>query len=249
MIDLPSTDSLKVALSAAPATNQPQFAASFVDVDSLTFVPGSNSGTLSGATAVTLVAAPSDGVDRQVKHLLIFNSDTAQVVPTISLDNAGALRTLLSVPLQPGERIEYTETEGFRVFAASGAEKSAADSVSYGTYTPTLTNVANVDASTAFPSRWSRIGNQVAVTGIVNIDPTTSEVYTDIRMTLPIASDFTELYDCTGTAASAASSGESPKMQSVGIIAGTANNEAWFRFVTAITTNTGFSFHFTYTVK
>jgi hypothetical protein len=41
-----------------------------------------------------------------------------------------------------------------------------------GTYTPTLTNSVNLDASTAFLSRYIIIGDVVAVMGSCQVDPT-----------------------------------------------------------------------------
>lgn len=55
-----------------------------------------------------------------------------------------------------------------------------------GTYTPTITNGANVAASTAFTCNWSRIGKMVIVSGLFNVDPTAATTATDLELTLPI---------------------------------------------------------------
>lgn len=71
--------------------------------------------------------------------------------------------------------------------------------VASGTYTPTLTHVANVAASTAFQLTYQRIGNTVAVYGRVNVDPTSGSTLTQLGMTLPVASNFTNTLQLGGT--------------------------------------------------
>src|SRR5262245_39278404 len=67
--------SLEVLLAAAPATSQPEFFASYADLDpsAVTLAAASNAGTASGTTAVTLVAAPGTGIlRRQIKYVSIW---------------------------------------------------------------------------------------------------------------------------------------------------------------------------------
>lgn len=71
---------------------------------------------------------------------------------------------------------------------------------SSGTYVPTLTNGANVAASTPFDHRWMRIGNNVMITGRIFIDPTAGAVTTALNISLPIAqNNFTSLVQAAGT--------------------------------------------------
>lgn len=53
----------------------------------MAFTEGSSDGALNGTTEVTLVAAPSSGVRRLVKTLVVHNRDTAAVTLTIRLKN------------------------------------------------------------------------------------------------------------------------------------------------------------------
>lgn len=58
-----------------------------------------------------------------------------------------------------------------------------------GTYTPTLTGVANVAALNAYACQYMRVGATVTVSGKFDLDPTAgASTWTRIRMTLPIAS-------------------------------------------------------------
>jgi hypothetical protein len=76
-----------------------------------------------------------------------------------------------------------------------------------GTYTPTLTNGVNVAASTAFACQYMRVGNVVTVSGQVNIDPTLATTYTQLEMTIPVASNFTSGRECGGTGVTIPGSG------------------------------------------
>jgi len=67
-----------------------------------------------------------------------------------------------------------------------------------GTYTPTPTNVTNVAASTVYLTTYTRIGNHVIVSGKIDIDPTASGAATVLRLSLPIASNFTTAEDAGG---------------------------------------------------
>jgi len=69
-----------------------------------------------------------------------------------------------------------------------------------GTYTPTLTNTTNVAASTSRLANWKRVGNEVTVSGQVDITPTAANVDTLLGMSLPIASALTTAFQLGGTA-------------------------------------------------
>lgn len=73
--------------------------------------------------------------------------------------------------------------------------------IASGTYTPTITGVANVDSSTAAVCQWLRVGNVVTVSGTLAFDATAANTATRIGVSLPIASGFTNVRDCAGTGA------------------------------------------------
>jgi len=72
--------------------------------------------------------------------------------------------------------------------------------IASGTYTPTLTNGANVAASTAYVCQWMRVGNVVTVSGRLEVDTTSANTSTSIELSLPIASNFSQNYQCAGNA-------------------------------------------------
>jgi hypothetical protein len=71
--------------------------------------------------------------------------------------------------------------------------------VVYGTYTPTVTGAVNVASATPQASFYNRIGSIVTVSGRVDIDPTSASTSTQLLISLPVASDFTDAADAAGT--------------------------------------------------
>lgn len=67
-----------------------------------------------------------------------------------------------------------------------------------GTYTPVLSSTSNIAASTVNPAMFFRLGNIVVVFGIISLQVTAGNTQTDFVMTLPIAPNFTQVYQATG---------------------------------------------------
>lgn len=70
-----------------------------------------------------------------------------------------------------------------------------------GTYTPTLTNGANVAASTARLATYAMCGRMCFVSGQIDVDPTAGGALTEIDLSLPadLGSVFTTAYQCGGS--------------------------------------------------
>jgi hypothetical protein len=116
--------------------------------------------------------------------------------------------------------------------------------VASGTYTPTLTNTTNVAASTAYLCQWIRVGNVVTVSGKVDIDITTTLLASDLGMTLPIASAFTNERDCGGTAVS-----DAEQTANIRVKADATNDRAQFVWTGQVGVgNLSYSFTFTYLI-
>jgi len=111
-----------------------------------------------------------------------------------------------------------------------------------GLYTPTLTNGTNMAGSTAYQCQWSRVGNTVTVSGKLSIDPTSTGA-TELGISLPVASNFGNDYECGGTANFIAIAGES-----AGILADATNNRASLQYIAVDTANKVLAFSFTYSV-
>lgn len=69
--------------------------------------------------------------------------------------------------------------------------------LAHGTFTPTLTNVTNVAASTPNQCMYMRVGNTVTVSGSVSVDATGAGA-TELGISFPIASAVTSAFDGAG---------------------------------------------------
>jgi len=69
-----------------------------------------------------------------------------------------------------------------------------------GTYTPTLTGIANVASSTAYDCQYMRVGNTVTVSGKLEVTPTANNTQTTINISLPVPSAFTLTENLSGVA-------------------------------------------------
>jgi len=113
-----------------------------------------------------------------------------------------------------------------------------------GTYTPTLTNTANVTASSAYQCQYLRVGGTVTVSGFVDIDPTAAaSTNTQLAMTLPIASAAPSPEDITGTAVCAEIA------SFCGAITADGSGKALLEFKAIDAVYRAWSFHYTYQIN
>lgn len=84
-----------------------------------------------------------------------------------------------------------------RLSGGTGAIEEFAHAI--GTYTPSITNTANITSATPAVCMYVRIGSYVLVFGQCDVDPTTALTQTTIKISLPVPSDFTLITDCSGT--------------------------------------------------
>jgi len=113
-----------------------------------------------------------------------------------------------------------------------------------GTYTPTITNSTNVAASVASLARWMKVGNKVSVTGLVEIDPT-STGDTVIKLSLPIASALTLATDVNGTGNGQGSANYQPAI----IIADTPLDLAFYNFIASDLASRSHYYSYMYELK
>lgn len=112
-----------------------------------------------------------------------------------------------------------------------------------GVYTPSLTNGANIDSTTAFETAYYRIVDRVTVFGKIQADATAAaSTSTTVNMSLPIASNFSQQHHLAGTGY-LFNNGVPAR-----IVASTANNNAEFRWLSAVTTNQDVFFHLSYRI-
>lgn len=74
-----------------------------------------------GATPVTVVAAPARAYKHIVEYITIFNADTAAVDATVQLNVDGDIYEIVSFTIASGFSLVYTDEEGWQLLSGSGA--------------------------------------------------------------------------------------------------------------------------------
>ena len=112
-----------------------------------------------------------------------------------------------------------------------------------GTWTPTLTTVANVTASTTRLGQYIRVGSIVTCSGTVDITSTTIGTTTTIGVSLPVASNFADTLQCSGIISSSSRDGSTGAVSS-----DLTNDRAQIDLVAIATSSTTYKYSFQYQV-
>lgn len=139
-----TSDILQVNLGSTVSTNQLKCFASYRETTSTTITPARNFVTTNNLTSVNLVASPTASTQHIVDFINIFNADTSSSSVTILLNTGSQTFNLMVSTLQPNERIQYQEGDGFSVYTSDGSRKQNWNSTS-----PTLENKINFVALSA----------------------------------------------------------------------------------------------------
>lgn len=174
-----------------------------------------------------------------------LSSLTAGAVYFLSPSTAGAITTTQPSTVGHVSKPLFVATTTTTGYFINYRGISITNTASYptGTYTPTLTNVANISASTAYECTYQRTGNFVSVFGEFDIDPTLTATATELGISLPVASALTNSYQLGGNASSGTVAGMSAR-----ITADPTNDRAAVKFMSSDITNSTMSFQFSYRV-
>jgi hypothetical protein len=148
---------------------------------------------------------------------------------------SGGSITGLSSPSNSSDAATKGYVDGLIVTTASG------------TYTPTLTNGTNVAASFSNVCTYTRVGDNVTVSGVISVDPTSGATnYTELGISLPpiASSNFTNGTQAAGVAVGLVGS----STQAAKITSDSTNDRVTFEFFATNVSTAGFSFTFTYQV-
>jgi len=130
MIILTTTsDKIQVVLGGSVTTNQLKCFASYTDTTTTSVTPGRNALVTNNTTDVDLVPSPASSTQRLVSYLSVYNSDTVSSTVTINLYTTSTTYKLITMTLSSGERIEYQQGEGFKVFASNGSFKTTPNAI------------------------------------------------------------------------------------------------------------------------
>jgi hypothetical protein len=111
-----------------------------------------------------------------------------------------------------------------------------------GNYTPTLTSVANLDATTAYSCQYLRVGSVVTVSGRLDANPTAAGT-TTIGISLPVASNLANANECAGAAFSSEVAG-----QGAAIFGDSTNDRALMQWVAVDISDRPMFFTFSYRI-
>jgi hypothetical protein len=127
-----TTRKLQLKLAGAKATNDCPSVATYVDVATSTYAPGSNNAVTNGVTAVDIVAAPAVSTQRQVKLLSVQNEDTAEITLSVIYNDNGTQRTMWKGLMSVGDNLLYTDGHGFNLYDSAGQLKTVQGTSSLG---------------------------------------------------------------------------------------------------------------------
>lgn len=114
--------SLEIKLDGAIITNELDWTVSYVDLlttDMSISTTSENDGKTTGATAVTMIAAPASNHARQLKALSVYNLDTGEVIVTIQINDNATKRVIWKGKLAVGDTLQYG-SGSFIAFASNG---------------------------------------------------------------------------------------------------------------------------------
>lgn len=109
--------------------------------------------------------------------------------------------------------------------SAGGITIAATGSSSDGTWTPTLTNTTNIGSSSASVGQYTRVGNTVTFSVKLTVTPTAETVASEMGISLPVASNFANDYECAGAGAFKDSN------DAISVLADTTNDRIVVRFI------------------
>jgi hypothetical protein len=186
---------------------------------------------VTGTTTITALGTVQAGTWRLVRFtgaLTITHNATSLITLTAANIKTIAGDMALFVSLGSGN---------WRMVQYSEAQK-------VGTYTPTLTNIANTDARTAYLTKWERTIDHVHVWGRCDLDFTTSATITRVGSTIPFPSAFSALEDAAGYCGSPSTAGNAGAVWTDGVTA----DRVEFYLVCTGTANTSIVFDYTYRI-
>ncbi len=164
MIILKSTTSLELKLGGSITTSQLPFYVAYVDSTSTNYIPSNTNGESNNTTVVTMLSSPALGETRTIKYISLDNSDSVSTQIIIQINESSTIRKMVDFTLDSGDRLEYTDTVGFRVLTSIGEIKSSGSGSSgggtWGSITGTLS--AQTDLQTALDGK---VDENATITG------------------------------------------------------------------------------------
>jgi len=155
---------------------------------------GPNVGSLTATAYLHLANGQSTASNAPLKFYLAGSG-------ILTTPEAGAVEALV-------DTLYYTGNAASR--SKIGLVTAGSPFIASGIATPTATNGTNVSASTPGQTQYIRVGNTVTVSGYIDITCTSANITSQIDLTIPVASAFTNTTQLSGTMLEAVTGVASP---------------------------------------
>jgi len=183
MISLNGTNKLEAVMLTSPATTQPTFYASYAVADSgENFKTISNSsGSLTGATPATLVAAPGGSdLRHDARDITIFNVDTQANTITVRIDVSASKFKIWEGVVPAGGSVRLENGSGlWSVYGADGLKVEGSGSVAVAL--EVIDKVFNFDDASPID-----FGSLVSGDEILNAELEITTVFDDVAATVTL---------------------------------------------------------------
>ncbi len=139
-----TTRRLRAYLAGAVTSQQPDYNCSWVDIDSTAYTtsPDSAGGTLNSTTPVEIVPVAPTGSKRQVRHISIYNRDSAAVTVTVEFYDGANGRRIVTAALDPDWSLAWEPGGTWHVYDENGILQGTGG----GGGTPTVITVEDIDS-------------------------------------------------------------------------------------------------------
>lgn len=210
------------------------------------FYTSSDTTTPTGTLAMTLNLSGNLGIGTAPSarlHLLHTGEQFRSGYDASNYWNATTGSTGATTFNAVGSGASFTFSDSVNITSSLQVDSIVNDTgLASGTYTPTLTGVTNVSATTSRQATYMRVGNTVTVAGQFDVDPTTTGL-TVVGISLPVASAFTTAYQLGGAGHAPAVAGHGAS-----IMADATNDRAQLSYVDSVGSNDTITYTFTYEV-
>jgi len=116
---------IQALMGGAATTTNPAVVVDWVDIVVASGgTPGASINALNGATAVDIIPAPAASTFRKVNGIWIFQEDTVAQIVTVRYNDNGTNRILVRTSLNPGDTLQFSDAEGWKVIDSAGQIKS-----------------------------------------------------------------------------------------------------------------------------
>ncbi len=207
MIILTNPLLLEIVLGSSATTSQLPFYVAYVDSTSITYVPAQLNGLTNNTSIVTLVPTPLAGTSRTIKYVSIHNEDSVSSQVILQINDGVNTKIIVNFTLDSGDRLEYTDTVGFRCLTSTGEVKQGSGGGgTWGSILGTLSNQTDLQNALSTETENAQSGTSYTfaltdggkmVTGS-NSSPTTFTVPTNSSVGFPIGTRIDVLQIGTG---------------------------------------------------